>query len=551
MLGAHGDQHQAIAAALERADVAYDRVFVWPFGTPQLRQLVERLTGEQDDDLVRTVSALIRSHGLPRTRFMMAALVAVVRAEGEAASRNESSLLTAYVHLLLGAGDVGDPEGLGQDFRRREYLLGCFAAELLTQGRERMTRYEAERLVTDYFGERSYASSPTAVLQSFIDRRVLVQDGDYVGFRHRALLHLFGGSHMNEVNHGDFREAVLEDPITFAPVITHAAGLGRNDETLLDRIGARVREALVGLREALAKEPFDELLASDEHQEANLDVLREQLRVVAPRVPDEQFDTRVPLGEDDEAPDSRQSDPFSDLVDLSALLSAVLQRSELVNDGDLKTGLLRLGIEAECAVGASVVVMEAEDGLIRDILSNAQNTPGGELQVLPKDLDVDYVVRLLITLVVLMRSLGQLSAEHLGAAVERLMAETEFTESAGHLLVLTLLAATIGHRGWPDRLAELYAKFPDHPFLRELVRNVATSLYRNTPEQISADKLEVFLADIYLPGVDRRGPALSQLRNQLRLSRRKHRSLLARGGSLGADQLDVSPLDGAVPDGSD
>ena len=46
---------------------------------------------------------------------------------------------------------------------------------------------------------------------------------------------------MNESDQTTFRAEMIDDAIRFAPVIRHAAGLGRNDKALLEVIGKQVK----------------------------------------------------------------------------------------------------------------------------------------------------------------------------------------------------------------------------------------------------------------------------------------------------------------------
>src|SRR5579862_9176915 len=134
LLGCHGATNlKELQDALGAAGVNPTVAHVGPFGRRELRHFVEKVTGEPRHDLVEQVTTIIGSERLPRTPFVVTALVAVLVKDIELSKVNESSLLDAWVSYLLGLGEIFDDEDLELDFRNREHLLQAFAKELTTK----------------------------------------------------------------------------------------------------------------------------------------------------------------------------------------------------------------------------------------------------------------------------------------------------------------------------------------------------------------------------------------------------------------------------------
>jgi hypothetical protein len=144
---AHAVDHWAsLTAALNDADVAYGTAFVAPFGRRELRELLERVSGEGSGDLLDRVMTVVGKEGLPRNPFVLSALVAVLSEQADPSSLNESGVLGGYVDLLLADEALVDLERLGMDKRRREHLLARLAVRPTDAEGAKLPRLDAEQL---------------------------------------------------------------------------------------------------------------------------------------------------------------------------------------------------------------------------------------------------------------------------------------------------------------------------------------------------------------------------------------------------------------------
>ncbi len=523
ILAVHGDAQARVRAALEQAGVEAAYVHVWPFGRKEVRDLVKRVGGIEDQELVRRVSSLVVSNRLPRNPFIIAALVAVLRAEGDFDALNESSVLAAYVRYVLGATELTESAQLGLDFRRREHLLGCLAEELLDEPRFRITRLQAEQFVADYYSDQGYTRSPTAVLQDLIDRRILIEADDHVGFRQAAFLYLCAGRHMTEIDHPKFKTRMLDEPLRFAPILRHAAGLGRNDEELLARVIATLGETLDKITDSIEPASFDELFENREQRQATLDGLGQSLAVLAtdPPAPDDDQADRVDeliLAQNGDEELTTSQGPLERLGDSLRLAGQVLRSSEFVKNDALKLDGAKLIVAGQAVIGAATAGRENRTHEFRDALMLAVDALEERGVKLPNAKDVDFWLMLFLVSVVVVETMGHLNAPHLTATIQALKEDSDIMDTPGSALLATGAVGVVDIDGFADDLVALFHRFPDHPYLRELVRELAVVCFVNIEDDEVAAKLRDFLVGIYGEEADK-----SKVRKQLNEARMRFR----------------------------
>jgi predicted MPP superfamily phosphohydrolase len=520
VLGCHGDSHEAVATALRDNGVTCRRVFLGPFGRRELRQLVEKSIGPAAGDIVDRIYNVMQGEHLPRSPFIMSILIAVMSNDVDISELNESAVLQSYVNLLLGRDDIGDPEGLAMDYRRREHLLGWIARELTVSGEDRKARLETEEILAAYFRARGWASmSPGRVLDSLIHRRVLVEDPSGVGFRYPAVRHLFAAKWM--LDETEFADVLLPDCLRHSDTIRHAAGLKRSDRALLDTVGSAVAVLLDNIGNEVTVEMFD--LIEDRHGWSNardIEDLKSMLTPEAAPPSVEQVDAwiddidTVAEGKGVESATSLP-EPLASLLHAVSLLSDVFRSSELVDDVPLKVEQLKRAIHGWSLIAVVLAVREDQTHSSRDLLAQLifEGTAGG------KGADeedaaflLDRVVGLVVTFATTIAVASSLANVHVEQILVAVLDDEEFMSSAAHALYSTLLYCHMKLPGWPDRLDSLYRRHRAHPFVSELVRTWALVSYRSaTTARTDVARLESFLAGIYTEGVAG-GPTAVQAR---------------------------------------
>ena len=176
--------------------------------------------------------------GAVHNPFTIIALISVLRMAATAATDlNQTSLLQAFVRLLLGGDEIIDSEELGMDYRRRVHLLGELAHRVHATEDKSILVQEVEAFLLEYFKTKALQVSAGQVLRSLIDRGILVERNDRISFRHPALLNLFLAEWMLAKAETDRMEEMLSDCRANAGAIVHAAAIRRDENLLLERVG--------------------------------------------------------------------------------------------------------------------------------------------------------------------------------------------------------------------------------------------------------------------------------------------------------------------------
>jgi hypothetical protein len=529
VLGCHGDD-AALAERLRARDIPFQGLYLGPFGRAELRELIAKLVGHGSPELLDKVFDVALSQQLPRSPFVLAALVAVLSEEADVTALNVSGLLDAYAKWLLGGEEAADLEGLGMDYRRREHLLGYLAAVLVRTARRRLPRQEAERQVLEYFAARGWSNSSTRILDSLIRRRVLVEDADGIGFRHPALLNLFAGHAM--LDDQSFAGEVMQDCFAYRGAVEHAAGLRRSDRDLLIAVDEAFRGVLTGLGDEVRAEMFDHVSTLPGWSEDEPDF--EQLKAAVANetatetLDDEQLDLLY---------DKVESQPRTPTAELAlppllvamgpatGLLARVLRNSELVDDVALKADVLQRVLHAWGLFTIVAALREDQTDELRARLQESMLEEDADTAAIDR---LDRLTELVLVFMLVLVASGATGAQHLEIVLERILDDDEFMAVSVHALFATMLFANLGFLGWPKRLAALYERHRRHPLVAELARVYALISYRQRRASGSDERhLENFLVDSHesaprasgATAIVRRGATRSALVAQLRKSR--------------------------------
>jgi predicted MPP superfamily phosphohydrolase len=494
LLGCSSDHVPGVKAALEAAGVEFSEAHLAPFGKAQLRKLastVSRGPGESDLD---QIYGLIRTQSLPQTPFTMLALIAVMSTGFvEADDLNESSLLEAFVNLLLGSGEFADMEQLGMNFRKRVVLLSVLAREIDERDGQVMSEQEVERFFFAFFDARALRISAGLVLQSLVRRNILVIDEKMVGFRHPALLQLFLGKWMLESDEN--KAVMLDDPVRNAAAITHAAALKRSDRELLEKVGEFAARAIGAVAERLPRAKVDRVLETfeavdtwaDEHLEKSLEIMPARKSTAET---DREFDRFNDLF--DVRDEFAERPAFSSAKEMEAatmLLSDVLRSSDLVDDRDLKVCLFELATEGWILLIGLTAEEDVEEGSVREFLETIleRMVEDEELREL-----LSPFVLLMVTVITAFVAVGKLGAKSLAATIEACLENEEFARSTVATCFAVWMESNLDLPEWPQRLEELLGRLKQGTYLRNATISLAVAHYRSGSEK-TASKLEEIL----------------------------------------------------------
>ena len=540
VIGTRSNDATAVAAAVEKAGAGSVTAHLAPFGRSELRTLATTIRSGAGD--VERIYGLIQAHNLPSTPFTMVALIAVLAGgQGVGTDLNQSSLLDAFVNVLLGGGEFADLEHLGMDYRKRVHMLGEFARALYNNPEQVMPVPDAERMLLDYFERRDLPVSATAVLRSVVDRHVLVIENGQVGFRSEALYHLFLGRWMLESP--EHKEEMLADPAHNAAAITHAAGLDRSDRELLARVGEFSRGVIGAVASRLPRSEVDGLLKQFDGPDVwNLDALEKTLANLPERQSQTELDAGLDrmseaLGGGGEVVESAALEALAELEAATQLLSSVLRNSELVDDVELKRELLKLAIEGWVLVMGAMLAEDVHGESIRTMILDAV---GQQLENAEHADTLTRVVLLILVVVSAGIAADRLGSASLAATLEACLEDQDFTGSETAFALAVWIEASLGRPEWPARLDELLTRLSPHSFLRNATIAIAVGAYRALADEGLAEKLRGVLSERLTPTAQGGGVAAmqraankEQIAKSLLQSRRKYQGIEAGGHDLG------------------
>jgi len=546
ILACHGDSHRALRAALAEEGVDCAVAFLGPFGRQQTRALVNLVGANGVLENVDRVLELVFLESLPRSPFVLAALIAVLAAHPESRPPNVSSLLDAMIDLLLGKTDPQDVEA-GLDFRRREHLLEFFAARLVSDSKMSLPRADTERLFDSYFEDRGFERSISAgnVVNSLLSRRILTESPHGVAFHHASLHHVLAAKFMLEDD--AFGSQMQAFPMKHSEIIRHAASLRRSDRKLLERVSSATEPVLTEMIENIAR-MFD-AMESTSPAAIDVDALETELRSSTPRPKEQIEQEKDDLHEDRELtysaePELQFPETTIEMMHATVFLSMVLAGSELVDDVELKTSLLKRAIMAWGSLADELGKRSTSWAELRSYFDGMFEAENDERQeaIWKQFVHISSVFAAGSMMSTIMNSQG------LGAALRRLAQDAQITSSATNALYVMMLFVQMKLDGYVEQIILTSKLHPRHPVVFDLTRMQAIRICLDpaTPHS-DANRLMSFVADISVQAssgpsvVVQRSADRSRLIAALRTARDRHR-LDPMGSNLVEDILEIEEL---------
>lgn len=494
ILGCRPGHEYAIEAILRSENVDVVMRHLGPFGRRELKALLKAAGSESIEKVAEAILAFLAKENIPRSPFMMAALVSIMGHEDRWQSLgNETAVLEAYVGMLLGRGDTTEESRFSLDYRDRQHLLSSLAEHMTRGGIHEMRRIDVEQFLITYFRRLDWSEPTALVLESFINRRILREREKIVSFRHPAVQSLLAAQGFSDSP--DFRTLVLGAPLEYSAIIRHAAALRRSDRGLLNSVGEeylRLCPQEVDLFTS-AFQANEQALESDTEK-----VIRELWEIPLPEEVDDaspapgrfqpehmdemldSFETMVSAAGMEEAGDpdeieDEQSVRLAQFSDALTLLSAVLRNSELVQDLELKRELLRQLLQGYGTVAALSVAdfaaspesSEALADLLGELVSNS-----GQREAMIEQAEI-----LAPVLIGWLPMMATLSSNKLARALEDTLDDDEFMASPGQALMGALIAKWCDCRNWPVYLKTLLDRHGHMRVIRESVFWICSMVY--------------------------------------------------------------------------
>lgn len=338
-LGAEDD----VAEKLQDLDVDFSIRYLGKLNRRDIEKYARAASPLGYSIITARVVDILTAESLARTPYTVGLLISVLmRGTTLTANASQTTVLDDYVGALLGRGDPHEDARLGLDQNSREALLSAFAKHFVLSNTGGVPEPDAVQAFQEALTRLSWSESPTEVLQSLIDRRVLRRTSGKIVFARSSFLHLFAAK--RGIQDSDFRDHLLTDPLYYTQIIRDYAALNRHDAPLVDSLNRLLVE---GEWEGDAGGVFSEL-----------DVL-EGPRTIEERSIDDALPPREAPGTDldffemtsdgDTTPfpttQHEQLPPGVRLMRVLELVSAVLRDSDQIEDGVKKQAVLRNVLE--------------------------------------------------------------------------------------------------------------------------------------------------------------------------------------------------------------
>jgi predicted MPP superfamily phosphohydrolase len=532
ILGCSSAAAPGISAALGDAGVAHSTAYLGPFGKSQLRLLATTVSRGADADIDQ-IYGLIRTQSLPQTPFTMLALIAVMTGGvTDPEDLNQSSLLEAFVNLLLGSSEFAEAEKLGMNYRKRVALLGELARSLYERPGYSMPTPEVEAMFVKFFYDRALRIPGLQVLNSLMARQVLATDGENISFRHPALLQLFLGKWMLEKE--EHKAEMLSDPVKNAEAIGHAAALKRSDRDLLEKIGDFLKDAITTVSARLPREQVDELLEQLKTTDSwGGEQLEKTLAAMPGRRSSKELDEELDRWNEalDLSHDGLERPALTSAKELekaTILLSDVLRHSDLVDDPELKEDLFELATEGWILLIGLATAEDHSEGPVRALMEEVIEKMIGDQPPELKEALSEFMLWM-TTIMVALVAQGKLGTKSLASTVESCLDNGGFTQSAIATCISVWIEAHLDLPEWPGRLDALLVRLSAGTFLRNATVSIAVSKYRSTPdEKIAGEILDALAPHLVDASLGRsRKAAITGVRERLRKSRRVYQGGLS------------------------
>jgi predicted MPP superfamily phosphohydrolase len=266
--------------------VTFDRITMRPMRRTDMRNLVRKWDPDgrlnQDEVLDRVINE-IRSINVPITAVNGTILLTIFEHQSDFTPINRTVLIEQFIEVLLEKRSPQQIERRQFDFTNRTHYLCHIAEHMARSDRYILPRTDLVALTAKYLDRLGLAKASETVVDELLTARIFGLRGDgTISFRYRAFLEFFIAKQM--VASRGFRDWVLEDGryLSYVNEIQYYAGIGRDDQELLETIGQRFAELMAKLFSDLGREPdlkaietfalpsadasTDDLLAEVEHQ---------------------------------------------------------------------------------------------------------------------------------------------------------------------------------------------------------------------------------------------------------------------------------------------
>jgi hypothetical protein len=516
IIGCKQGVEDELVERLKRVGLTPKLRFIGKLHEGDVQSIAQLFSPTNYPEVSSSISEMLRSENLPAYPYTVSLLLSILLRGGSVGgTASKTSILDQYVGLLLGRGDPHDDARFSFDLRARESILSALAERLVERSAGGLDELGTLSVFQEFFDVYGWAESPSELLTSFIDRRVLRRENKHIVFARTSYLHLFAAK--GALGNQNFRDRLLEKPIYYGTALGHYAALSRNDATLLESLESELdRLEWDGQRGT----PFEAVAVSTYQPTEKIDRSEELISADAPDDEGPNFDQGGDVQDEKEPEanigkfqeyDDREAPPFPIIEETEVpialrmyktldITSSVLRDSDLVPNLDLKQRLLAKVLEMWGMAISALNLDTTFQEFARSLAEQAEE----EMDLTEKEREefLDEFTRFLPAAFSLGGIGDTLASRKLLTVFEKVTSEPMPPEM---LVASIFFMYNVGEQGWPGKMRTVLAEYPSDWIIRYFMLRVIFGAFLNDDVAASdiGDLRELGI-DIYAKSTDYR-----------------------------------------------
>jgi hypothetical protein len=458
--------------------VPFTKIFIQPFSRNQVRTLVEKWTGHEQDKteqlLNRIVTDIVQIN-VPVTAVTCSIFLTILDKNTDFKPINRAVVVQQYVDVLLGRYAPDEAYRDTFDATNKAHYLAYVASKMVMADSYSVSRDELRTITVAYMTEFGFDRKADEIVELFLHARVFADGENGIHFRFRAFLEYFIALRMEDDRRFYDFVMIEERYLKFLNEIEYYSGVTRDDAALLDLIGRRFEELNERVKRAGEWTPDLKLFEKFKvRKDSNASIAGDVERSLSlPRLSDKERDELLD-GEIPRDTGSRQQvfrtvfqHDESRWLACLMLYSRVVRNSELVRAEDKRKGVF-VALRGWSDVSVRVMALAPRLAKDRKIRINGVTYVASSTEEEPDD--DKLLIRLFYAIP---ENVSRLIFQHLGSEkLSRTLAAplSDGGEGEGELLIITffrkLLIADLKLPSFPDSLRKLCEELGSAVFLR-------------------------------------------------------------------------------------
>ena len=501
ILGCRSGDETELAELLKNCGVDHRIRYLGKLTSTDIKAMARLAAPARADTIAANVITFLSGEHFPRTPITVSMLISILSQGGQLTlNASPTAILEQYVGLLLGRGEPDDDSRIAVGSNDRESILADLAQLFVDEESAGVLQSAATERLEQFFAKFAWNDSPSATLNSFVDRRLLRFEGTRVFFSQSSYLHLFAAK--QSIKDEQLRQKVLDRPLYFAAVLRTYAALVQHDpeplhvaESILDDW---TQLELVGSAYSKIEsiEPPDDLaeqfdaigapLATEESDPHSSDD-----NEWTPFDASEETDV-VPFStsDDSEIPPSAR---FAQVVELA---STILRDSAEVSDLDLKQRVLDKSLRSWGVLVSALGEDPAFEELVKRVSAAVLEAMGEQN---PKVLEfIDNLMTIFPAIVVAGGISAALSSRKLSLLLEKTISQTNLPDDQYAAFAAAVMLVDLQDENWIESLESIVDKHRARWVFQKFVLPVLLTTYISSDLAADAEhKLPLLVGRLY------------------------------------------------------